>query len=305
MSLFLKSIYLSSGLSLFYIYLLYRSHPWRRLPATTVTLTFVVGMLSVIPVALLRAVLPVGREATAFTAYVSAGMVEEAVKFAAMGLTVWRYRFPDAVEPLDFAIFFGILGLGFGVYEDFWYVFGGSYDLWLQGDLGRFTEAFNALVAARAFPGHILFNALAGFLIGAARALGRDKMRSVYLMGAFLLAVAAHGTFNLIAAVGGRILLLTYIVGLIGLFAYARRLSVAHSPFRRLIDRLKENESEKWPFPHPPADYLFVEGFWWPQEGRGGMFQVFPVVLSLIILYPVLFGGVYLIHRLVTWGFGG
>ena len=305
MNLFLKSIYLSSGLSLFYIYLLYRSHPWRRLPATTVTLTFVVGMLTVVPVALLRTVLPADNGSVAFSAYVSAGLIEEAAKFAAMGLTVWRYRFPDAVEPLDCAIFFGILGLGFGVYEDFWYIFGGSYDLWLQGDLGRFTEAFNALVAARAFPGHILFNALAGFLIGIARTMRKDKRRFLHLAGAFLIAVAAHGTFNLIAAVGGRIPLLTYVVGLTALFAYARQLAVSRSPFRMLIDRIKGDESKEWPFPHPPADYLFVEGFSWPQEGSGGMFQVFPVVLSIIILYPMLFGGVYLIHRLVTWGVGG
>jgi RsiW-degrading membrane proteinase PrsW (M82 family) len=305
MSLFLKSIYLSSGLSLLYIYLLYRSHPWRRLPATTVTLTFVVGMLAVIPVALLRTVLPFDRGTTAFSAYVSAGLVEETVKFAAMLLTVWRYRFPDAVEPLDFAIFFGLLGVGFGVYEDFWYIFGGSYDLWLQGDLGRFGEVFNALLAARAFPGHILFNGLAGFLIGTARALRRDKRRFLYLVGAFLIAVAAHGTFNLIADVGGRIPLLAYIVTLIGLFVYARQLSASRSPFRALIGQIRGKEPSGWAFPRPPIDYLFTEGFSWPQEGKGGMFQVFPIVLSLVILYPVLFGCVYLMHRWVTWGISG
>jgi hypothetical protein len=305
MSLFLKSIYLASGLSLVYIYLLYQSHPWRRLSATTVTLTFIVGMLAVVPVGLLRVVLPFACDATAFSAYVSAGLVEEAVKFTAMGLTVWRYGFPDVAEPLDYAIFFGILGVGFGMYEDFWYIFGGSYNLWLEGDLGRYGEVFHAMVLSRAFPGHILFNGLAGFLIGHARLSRRGKDRLLGVMGAFLLAVAAHGTFNLIAVLGGYIPLLAYIVLLTGLFVYARQLSLSFSPFRELIVQIRGKESHPWLFSRPAVDYLFAEGFSWPQEGRGGLFQVFPLILSLFILYPVLFGVVYLIHRLVVWGISG
>jgi hypothetical protein len=305
MGLFLKSIYLASGLSLLYIFFLYRSHPMRRLSSTTITLTFVVGMSAVIPVALLRPLVVFDRGGLLFSAYVSAGLVEEAVKFAVMMATIWWYGFPDLAEPLDFAIYFGVLGVGFGVYEDFWYIFGSSYNLWLGGDVERFQEIFRAMILARAFPAHILFNALAGFLIGRAYFLGRWPTRLPWLLGGFLVAAATHGTFNLIAAWGGRILLLAYIVVLVGLFIYGRQRALLRSPFRTLIARITQGEKEGWPYVRPPTDYLFAEGFSWPTKDQGGMFQIFPLALSLFILYPVLVSVVYFVHRFVMWFQGG
>jgi hypothetical protein len=58
MSLFVQMIYLASGLSLLYIFLLYRANPLRRLPATTVTVIFTLGMIALIPVALIHRLLP-------------------------------------------------------------------------------------------------------------------------------------------------------------------------------------------------------------------------------------------------------
>jgi len=49
MKLFLQSAYLSSAISLIYIALLYRSHPFRRLPIVSILATFTVGMLAVVP----------------------------------------------------------------------------------------------------------------------------------------------------------------------------------------------------------------------------------------------------------------
>jgi len=58
MSLFVQTIYLASGLSLLYIFLLYHTNPLRRLPATTVTVTFTLGMIALIPVTLIHRLLP-------------------------------------------------------------------------------------------------------------------------------------------------------------------------------------------------------------------------------------------------------
>jgi len=300
MSLFLRSIYLSSGLSLLYIFLLYRSNPLRRLPTTTVTLIFILGMAAVIPVVLIRYLLPLGNITTPFSAYVTAGLIEEGIKFLVMACTVWQLGFPDLAEPIDFAIYFGILGVGFGIYEDFWYIFSGSYEVWTAGDIGRFHEVFRVVVLARTFPGHILFNGLAGYLVGHARFLRMWRARLLWLFLGFLFAVALHGSFNLIASTGGAIPLLTYILLLVGLFLQLRRAALARSPFRALIYMITEGR-DKWPYPRPPIDYLFAEGFSWPGKNKGGMFQVYPVVLSLLILYPLLVAVVYLANRFLIW----
>jgi RsiW-degrading membrane proteinase PrsW (M82 family) len=295
MSLFVQMIYLASGLSLLYIFLLYRANPLRRLPATTVTVTFALGMIALIPVTLIHRLLPLDGGGAFFSAFIAAGLVEEGIKFLVMGFTT---------EPIDLVIYFGILGVGFGVYEDFWYLFGGAYPFWSAGENVEFHRALQGLLLARSFPGHILFNAIAGYLVGRARFLTRFRDRLPWLMGAFILAVGLHGSFNLIATFGGTILLLSYIVLLIGLLLHLRQRALARSPFRALIERFKGDEVE-WLYPLPPADYLFAEGFSWPGKPKGGMFQVFPITLSLLILYPFLVAAIYLVQRTLLWVIGG
>jgi RsiW-degrading membrane proteinase PrsW (M82 family) len=304
MSLFVQTVYLAAGLSLAYIFLLYRSNPLRRLPGTTVTVVFTVGMLAVLPVAFLHRFLPLNTQPGVFSSFVTAGLVEEGVKFAVMALTIWRLRFPDVAEPLDVAIYFGVLGVGFGVYEDFSYLFGGVYPAWSAGNTAAARHALDALALARAFPGHILFDGLAGFFVGAARFLPSWRPRIPWLVGAFLLAVALHGCFDLIATFGGTIPLLTYIVVLVGWFLILRRHALTHSPFRAVIRRVRMGDGD-WPYPHPPIDYLFADGCAWPARPKSGMFQVFPLAMSLFILYPFLVAAVYVIERGILWGVGG
>ncbi len=304
MNLFVQTVYLAAGLSLAYIFLLYRSNPLRRLPGTTVTVVFTVGMLAVLPVAVLHRFLPLGARPGPFSAFVSAGLVEEGIKFAVMALSIWRLRFPDLAEPLDFAIYFGVLGVGFGVYEDFSYLFGGVYPAWSTGNAAAARHTLDVLLLARSFPGHILFDSLAGFLVGTARFLPRPRARAPWLVGAFLLAVALHGGFDLIATAGGDILLLTYIAVLVGAFLRLRGWALERSPFRAVIARVREEKGD-WPYPRPVIDYLFAEGFSWPSKPKSGMFQVFPLALSLFVLYPLLVAAVYLVERAILWGAGG
>lgn len=294
MNLFVQSIYISSALSLGYIFLLYRADPFRRLPGTTVTLSFVIGMLGVIPVELIRLILPLPAAGGPIAAFVTAGAVEEGVKFVLMGATIWRFSFPDLAEPIDLSIYFGTLGLGFGVYEDFWYIFSSVYPAWSSGDVTRFHTLLHEIILARALPGHILFDALAGFLIGYAR-FPPAKRRVLWSTGAFLFAVGLHGVYNMIAEAGGTIPLVAYVVLLVGAFLQFRKYAVSRSPFRALIE-LVEGRTNEWRYPRPPIEYLFATGFYWPEKPRGGMFQAFPLVLSLIVLYPLLFGIVYLIN---------
>ncbi len=290
----MRSIYFSSAVALGYLFLLYRSNPLRRLPATTVTVCFVVGMLGVIPVEFIRLLVPLPTSGGPVTAFVTAGLVEEGVKFTLMWGLIRRFAFPDLAEPIDVAIYFGALGLGFGVYEDFWYVFSSAYPAWSAGNVAEFHTVFAGMILARALPGHILFDALAGFLIGWAW-FSPGRRRMWWTLAAVVIAVGTHGVYDLVARYGGMIPLITYILFLIGIFIYLRAWALTQSPFRAVIE-LIAGERTIWPYSRSPVDYLFADGFAWPGKPHGGMFQLFPVVFSLLILYPLLFGVVYLIN---------
>ncbi len=294
MELFVRSVYFSSAVALGYLFLLYRSNPLRRLPATTVTVCFVVGMVGVIPVEFIHLVVPLPTSGGVTTAFITAGVVEEGVKFVLMWFTIRRLSFPDLAEPIDVAIYFGALGLGFGVYEDFWYVFSSAYPAWSAGNIAEFHTVFTGMILTRALPGHILFDALAGFFIGYAW-FSHKRRRTWWMLAAVVIAVGTHGVYDLVARYGGMIPLITYILFLIGVFIYLRTWALAQSPFRAVIE-LIAGDRMTWPYPRSPVDYLFADGFAWPGKPHGGMFQLFPVVFSLLVLYPLLFGAVYVIN---------
>ncbi|RLE35727.1 hypothetical protein DRJ24_01915 [Candidatus Acetothermia bacterium] len=299
MSLFLRSIYLSSALSLGYIFLLFKSNPYRRIPAAPAIVAFTAGMFAVIPVVAVKRLIPFDPNLATGGGLFLAASIEEAMKFSAFFLTGWRFRFPNAVETLDYAIYFGILGVGFAIYEDFWYIFSVSYPSWTAGDPYRFSEIFHRIVLARAFPGHILFGALAGFFVCRGRT-SRPVVRIGWIAGGFAIALLSHAGFNRIATLGDPPLLITYALVLVGIFLALRKRELTRSPFAALIDYV-EGRREDWPFPRPPIDYLFAEGFPWPGKKRGGLFQFYPVLLSLAILFPLLLTAVYLLNRLVLW----
>jgi len=303
MSLFLRTIYLSSALSLLYIFALYRSHPLRRMPIVSSMSAFVIGMVAVIPVVVLRRVIPVGIPESTWTAHVVTAVLEEGAKLGFFAVTLWRLGFPNLVEPIDVAIYFGILGVGFGVYEDFWYIFSASYPSWIAGDQGRFREVFRLTVVARAFPGHVLFNGLAGFLLGWGTFRSCGWRRAGWVALGFLAAVAAHTAFNGVATVGGEIPLLTLVLAYVGLFLEFRRRALRVSPFTALISYV-EGRIDSWPLRRNPIDLLFAEGFSWPGKPGGGLFQFYPLILSLTILFPFLVACVYLLHRVVSLPLG-
>lgn len=303
MTLFLRSLYTASALSIVYILLLLRSHPYRRMAMSPALVAFVAGTLSILPVVLLRRLLPIDPRHATLGAMLWAVLIEEAVKFLAAAGTIRHFRFPDVIEPMDVAIYFGVLGVGFGIYEDFWYVFSTSYPSWIAGDAARFSEVFRGISLARAFPGHILFNGLAGFLLGRAWLSERGRRRAWWAAGSFGVAVATHFAFNWVGRSAGMILLLAYVVALCGIFLGMRRRASANSPFADL-QRLVAGKSVTWTHGASPVDLLFAEGFDWPGRRRSVIFQFYPIILSLAILFPMLVVGVYFLTRLVLLPFG-
>ncbi len=301
MQLFLRSAYLSSLLSVIYIALLYRCHPSRRLPMPAVLSTFVVGMLSVVPAVLLYRFIPSSAMDHLLGAVVIAPLVEEAVKLGLFALTARRLGYPNLIEPIDYAILFGILGVGFGIYEDFWYIFGTSYPSWISGDDGRFLEVFRWMLYARSFPGHVLFNGLAGFAIGWGLIEGQPGRRWRWVAGGFAIAVGCHALFNLVASRGGTLLLWSLVLLYGGAFLVLRRRMTERSPFTALPTFIQGKTGE-WTYSINPVDVLFADGFGWPGRTSRSFLSFYPLALSLVILFPVFMSCVYFLHRLMLLG---
>lgn len=303
MTLFLQSAYLSSLSSLVYIAVLYRSHPFRRLPVAAILVTFTLGMLTVIPVVLLNRLLPALDPQSLVKTVVVAPAAEELVKMIVFLLTARRLSYPTLIEPLDWAILFGVLGVGFGVYEDFWYIFGHSYPSWISGDHGRFVEVFRWMMYARSFPGHLLFNTLAGFLLGwGIRSSG--TLRWSWVAGAYVVAVGSHSLFNLAAGRPGTLLLWSVVILGVGGVAWLRKRATADSPFRALPQYMRA-QIPHWTYDISPVDVLFAEGYAWPGKPSGSFLAFYPVTLSLVVLFPLLVSCVYFAHRLLSLGLGG
>lgn len=299
MNLFLRSVYLSSAMALVYIVLLYLSHPHRRVRSAPMLISFGLGMLAVIPVILIERLIPGFAATETWSSVVAAPLVEEGVKLCIFLLTIWRLGYPTLIEPIDYAILFAVLGVGFGVYEDFWYVFHRSYPSWISGEIGRFNEVFRWMAYARSFPGHLMFNALAGFLLGWASRAKDTRTRGRWILAAFATAVLAHSLFNATASLSGTIPLWTLMVAYLGIFLALRRQSLSQSPFRSL-ERLVEGGTDPWQHQQTPVEILFAEGYGWPGRPKRGFLQFFPLTLSLIILFPVLVSGMYFVHRLLV-----
>jgi hypothetical protein len=303
MSLFMQSVYAASALSLAVVFLLYRSHPFRRLPSGPVVVAFATGMASVVGVSLVRGLL--SWEASVATALLGSAALEEGWKLVALAATTWRLRYPNLIEPYDFAVLFGIIGIGFGVYEDFSYIFSASYPSWVEGDIIRFHLVFGNMMLARSLPGHVLFDATAGYLIGVARFRSSGARRLGWLIGGAGLAVGLHAAYNAIAVHAGWMALLTYTMALVGLLLAMRQHAARTSPFVDLIERIERPAATPaWHHSRSPMELLFAEGFSWPSRSRGGLFQFYPVVLSLAVLFPLLFIAVYFVQRVTAWLMG-
>lgn len=307
MSLFIKSIYTATAFSAFYVAVLYFSDRYKKESFASVTLAFFAGIFAAVTVSLLHILLPWVFQsglsetypAALFSHFVQAGLAEEVVKLAFFWLVVWQYPFEDFPEPYDGMVYLGILGAGFAVYEDFTYIFGHAYPPWESGDMTRFREAFRYIIIQRSFPGHIIFGALSGYFLGQAK-FTDDRFRIyrlvVYGTG---LAIIAHGTFNLIGVTGGGGWLTLYIIGWLGILLHLRQRLLEKSPFEQLQkmqshSRLAGNWKMlvEWDYSRPPRDYYQLL-----ESNQGTSIGLFPFTLSLVLVYPVLFAGIFYLHR--------
>ena len=183
--------------------LLYRTDKYEPEPKRMVALTYVLGVLAIVPAFIgerlgdrlypyLRAVdavaatpdglMSIDPVPLAIGCFLIIGPCEELAKFLAVRLVMYRSREFD--EPLDGIIYASAAALGFASLENVFYVIdwsGGPHVRW--GMLG--LRAFLAL------PGHVIFSCAWGI------ALGRAKFDPSYSVWPRLLgAMALHGLYD-------------------------------------------------------------------------------------------------------------
>lgn len=194
---------------LFYIYIRDR---YEREPLGLLGRALLAGMLIVIPVFFVERFLvnmmPVSGQipSAAYNAFLVAGLTEEAFKFMALLLLVWRS--PNFNEKFDGIVYAVFVSLGFAAIENILYV--------AQG--GTQTALVRGVTAV---PAHALFGVTMGYYVGIARMY--EELRKRYLLLALLLPVLLHGTYDFILMVGIEWLLAVFFVYVIFLYFYGMR----------------------------------------------------------------------------------
>jgi RsiW-degrading membrane proteinase PrsW (M82 family) len=154
-------------------------------PAHQVRRAFFIGMLAVLPAALIETAFPVSR---LIMIALIAPVVEELCKFAALRTTL--YRSVDFNEPMDGVVYAAAIALGFASVENVFYLLDSTQD-----GLGGFSQ----VTIIRAFfsvPGHALFSVMWGYALGVAKFEPSNRGQTIVPAGLGL-AIGLHSVFNL------------------------------------------------------------------------------------------------------------
>ncbi|MDX9755138.1 MAG: PrsW family glutamic-type intramembrane protease [bacterium] len=189
-------ILLAFGPGIFWLWYFYRKDRLEPEPKMLVLQMFVLGMLVVIPCALLELLYPWNN---LFLLVVGAPVIEEMGKFLVVRYTVYKDQEFD--EPMDGIIYAAAVALGFASLENLMYIV--SYYLHAVATVseGRTWEITFGLSFSRALlsvPGHVLFSSMWGFAMGVTKFMPDPTRSRPYVQGGLVLAIVLHGIFNLI-----------------------------------------------------------------------------------------------------------
>lgn len=311
MALFFRSIYLGWFLSLVYAGVLYFSDKYRKESLINVGIAFTGGVLAIVLITTIHAAIPGfsgdsftgGLLSRVFDSFVKAAIPEEIAKLAVFFLLVWHFDFEDFSEGFDGMLYMGMIGAGFGAYEDFSYIF--SVTLPHIGEEGgQAARALQFITWQRAFPGHVLINAVSGYFLGRARFTDGRQEKTKLVAWSLVVAILAHGLFNLSGSGGGTGWLIIYVLALGRIFFFLRGRMLEDSPykvFNRLPDEITEasfvsyiNVIRDWQFDRSVDEYKTL----YDRETSPNLGYL-PVLISLVILYPVAIAGVYYLNKLI------
>lgn len=170
------------------IYYFYARDKYEKEPRLLLLKSFIMGGGLVIPVLFVEMTLDVFNIAenhilsAGYTAFIVAGLVEEAFKFLFFFLFIWKNReFNEMYDGIVYAVF---ISLGFATVENIAYVL----------STGISTAAVRAVTAV---PAHALFAVAMGYYLGIAKFAG-PQYRQKYIWKGFIAPVLLHGIYDFI-----------------------------------------------------------------------------------------------------------
>ena len=180
------------------LFFIYRKDKINPEPLGLLLLTFFAGCFSVVPAALMEAVImPLAPPADSapvlnglFDGYLVAGLSEELWKLLLLMLVVWRSRHFD--EYFDGIVYAAYLSLGFACVENLSYV--------LQGSDPMGTAFMRGLLAV---PAHFLFAVTMGYYVSLAKF--DPEGRAKHFVRALLYPVLLHGTYDALLMVSSNL----------------------------------------------------------------------------------------------------
>ena len=179
------------------ILFIYFQDKYSREPTLTLFVAFLLGIVSVIPAALLENVyewtinLQVSDNiwVTIIYAFIGVGLTEEFFKF--IFLRWYIYKNKNFNEPMDGVVYAVMVSMGFAALENVFYVF-------MSPDDPIGTAIVRSLTAV---PAHACFGVIMGLYFGYAR-FTYKKNRVKYLTRAVIYASIAHGIYDVFLFIG-------------------------------------------------------------------------------------------------------
>ncbi|HWR60921.1 MAG TPA: PrsW family glutamic-type intramembrane protease [Clostridia bacterium] len=207
------------------IYYFYTRDKYEKEPRLVLLKSFLMGGGLVIPVLFVEMILDIFNVSdnyilsAGYTAFIVAGLVEEAFKFLFFFLYIWKNReFNEMYDGIVYSVF---ISMGFATVENLAYVL----------STGMSTAAVRAVTAV---PAHALFAVAMGYYLGIAKFAG-PRYRQKYLRRGFIIPVMLHGIYDFILLSHKFYLLVLFVPYM--LYLWKRGLSnveelVGFSPFR-------------------------------------------------------------------------
>jgi RsiW-degrading membrane proteinase PrsW (M82 family) len=170
------------------MYYFYMKDKYEKEPRHLLTKAFIFGAVSVIPILIVEIKLnlfDVGDKrliAVGYTAFIVAGLVEEAFKFLIFLILIWNNEeFNEMYDGIVYSVF---ISLGFATVENIAYV-----------SSAGFSVAF--LRSITAVPAHALFGVTMGYYLGIAKFVGQPYKTGYFLSG-FFVPIMLHGIYDFI-----------------------------------------------------------------------------------------------------------
>ena len=199
------------------IYVNYRDK-YEKEPFSLLMKSLAAGAIIVIPVIIVEMILgdmyKSGDKITNafYNGFIVAALTEEAFKFFAFRLLIWKNRnFNEFFDGIIYAVF---ISLGFAAVENILYVFEGGHSV-------------GVLRALTAVPGHALFGVAMGYYFGLARF--NPEKKSYYMGMAILIPFLLHGFYDFILMSENGWLLLLFVPYVVFMWIFGFKKMKKHS----------------------------------------------------------------------------